>query len=624
MNHEKTWYTAHQCSACGVHDGICSSGECICNRGGGTDPESGVSEQAEAPRLEGGETIDDAYVAEHGNTFAMSGEYAKNVKINTSGNVTIKITGVAEYSGASGTDLLSIAKVGTLTVNNLENYKIECKGEKNGFLRCENGTVIVEGGDYYSYHRETLFNHGNMTLNKVNACADSENAFNNWGVAIINGGTYQLINTTQGYSTIYNRYASTGLTLNNVTVHSCADGVFNQTTKGKLIINGGEYTTDNSEYNSVYTVPDSTTEIHGGTFMGTGTVIWNRGAMTIDNTADKTKIGVTGDSTGLANVGVLNTSKASFVIDGATIENTQYGIWKKTGTTSVTLNDASFKNNENDIYLDEGETITIADGYTKRTTVKVAEDAITEPRELTTTGTQTLNLVSHNEGYYVAYDETNRYYVLNKRSEGKYIVNAECATATAADGTVLDANMEIDPGTKVTLTADDPDEGWVFTGWQVTKPAEGLTELEGTEPTVTFTMPESDVAVSAQYEYVGVSDDSSGIAGAIVAGGALVWVAYEAGTGIYRTVNMRGIPLPSDRAELALLIWEKADKPEPESAELYSDIDEDDTDLQKAARWMVEQELMKDQDDHFWPDIHVSKLRVCTTWEQAKQKGLIQ
>lgn len=254
----------------------------------------------------------------------------------------------------------------------------------------------------------------------------------------------------------------------------------------------------------------------------------------------------------------------------------------------------------------------------------MAEDAITEPRELTTTGTQTLNLVSHNEGYYVAYDETNRYYVLNKRSEGKYIVNAECATATAADGTVLDANMEIDPGTKVTLTADDPDEGWVFTGWQVTKPAEGLTELEGTEPTVTFTMPESDVAVSAQYEYVGVSDDSSGIAGAIVAGGALVWVAYEAGTGIYRTVNMRGIPLPANRAELALLIWEKADKPEPESAELYSDIDEDDTDLQKAARWMVEQELMKDQDDRFWPDIHVSKLRVCTTWEQAKQKGLIQ
>ena len=96
MNHEKTWYTAHQCSACGVHDGICSSGECICNRGGGTESESGVSEQAEAPRLEGGETIDDAYVAEHGNTFAMSGEYAKNVKINTSGNVTIKIQEQAE------------------------------------------------------------------------------------------------------------------------------------------------------------------------------------------------------------------------------------------------------------------------------------------------------------------------------------------------------------------------------------------------------------------------------------------------------------------------------------------------------------------------------------------------
>ena len=94
--------------------------------------------------------------------------------------------------------------------------------------------------------------------------------------------------------------------------------------------------------------------------------------------------------------------------------------------------------------------------------------------------------------------------------------------------------------------------------------------------------------------------------------------------GIYRVINMPGIPMPSNRIELAELLWEHAGKPEPVSTALYSDIDEGDTDAQKAARWAVEQDLMKDDADNnkFHPAFPVSKLRTCLTWNAAKEKGL--
>ena len=114
----------------------------------------------------------------------------------------------------------------------------------------------------------------------------------------------------------------------------------------------------------------------------------------------------------------------------------------------------------------------------------------------------------------------------------------------------------------------------------------------------------------------------------VIIGGAVILGAYETGTGIYRLMNMQGLPLPSDRIELAELVWERAGKPEPQNMtdeDLYADIDADDTDAQKAAHWMVEQELMKFDEDNnkFHPCFPVSKLRVCLTWQNAKDKGLI-
>jgi len=195
-------------------------------------------------------------------------------------------------------------------------------------------------------------------------------------------------------------------------------------------------------------------------------------------------------------------------------------------------------------------------------------------------------------------------------------------------------------GETVHLTATVPD-GQHFIGWTVKVGGEEqkadtfLTTPDENDPTkVTFTMPDKNVEVKATFENdpipepdpVGPSDTGNiqGAISAVVVGAAAGAIIYEAGTGIYRVINMPGIPMPSNRIELAELLWEHAGKPEPVSTALYSDIDEGDTDAQKAARWAVEQDLMKDDADNnkFHPAFPVSKLRTCLTWNAAKEKGL--
>lgn len=194
-------------------------------------------------------------------------------------------------------------------------------------------------------------------------------------------------------------------------------------------------------------------------------------------------------------------------------------------------------------------------------------------------------------------------------------------------------------GETVHLTATVPD-GQHFISWTVLvggeeQKADTFLTPDKNDPTkATFTMPSKNVEVTANFaedsipepDPVGPSDTGNiqGALSAVVVGAAAGAIIYEAGTGIYRVINMPGIPMPSNRIELAELLWEHAGKPEPVSTALYSDIDEGDTDAQKAARWAVEQDLMKDDADNnkFHPAFPVSKLRTCLTWNAAKEKGL--
>lgn len=213
---------------------------------------------------------------------------------------------------------------------------------------------------------------------------------------------------------------------------------------------------------------------------------------------------------------------------------------------------------------------------------------------------------------------------------------------TAVDCTV--DKPEAAKGETVTATRRALKANERFTGWTVTvngvekDPSTFLTPDANDPAKVRFTMPDKKVEIKANFkddpipegpdpiDPVGPSDTGNiqGAISAVVVGAAAGAIIYEAGTGIYRVINMPGIPMPSNRIELAELLWERAGKPEPVSTALYSDIDEGDTDAQKAARWAVEQDLMKDNSEKntFNPYFPVSKLRTCLTWSAAKEKGL--
>ena len=214
------------------------------------------------------------------------------------------------------------------------------------------------------------------------------------------------------------------------------------------------------------------------------------------------------------------------------------------------------------------------------------------------------------------------------------------ATIEGSDVSVPSGSTVPVPKNKIVhLTATAPGQHFISWTVKVNGVEQDPTFLkpDADDPTkVTFIMPDANVEVTATFaddpigpdgpDPVGPSDTGNiqGAISAVVVGAAAGAIIYEAGTGIYRVINMPGIPMPSNRIELAELLWEHAGKPEPVSTALYSDIDEGDTDAQKAARWAVEQDLMKDDADNnkFHPAFPVSKLRTCLTWNAAKEKGL--
>lgn len=618
---------------------------------GGTGSETGVSVQASENQ---GRILKDGEEITKSGTYSMSGPYTQTVTINVpDGNVVINITGPVENSNLGPTDNALLISNGTVTINNLQNNEFSVTSGRciRVHVDVEHGakaTVTMNGGIYKSSGHETLFNfYGTVYLHDVTSFSEFDNALNNWGTAYVYGGKYE--SKSPGAPTVYNRTGTSRIELNDDVEVSNESGC-PVTNIGTADINGGRYTSQSTSL-CINTTANSTTNIHGGTFEGKGTVICNRGKMTIDETKGKTEIRVAGNQTDLPRSGVRTEANAITDIHSATIENAQYGIWNKENASSVTLKDAAFKDNENDVYLEAGQYITIEDTFTDTATVKVADSPIATPRQITTadaTGQEKLNLVSNDkdaEGktYFVAYDAVNNYRYLTPRTG--YTVDAENAKATVDGTTVLDKVTQVPVGTPVTLTAHAGD-GLEFAGWTVTVNGVVLHDPrdllkfpnEGDQTKATFDMPAGDVKVRAEYNTVDLPVDPvdpvnpvapvDPVLPGVIIGGAVILGAYEAGTGIYRLMNMQGLPLPSDRIELAELVWERAGKPEPQNMtdeDLYADIDAADTDAQKAAHWMVEQELMKFDEDNnkFHPCFPVSKLRVCLTWQNAKDKGLI-
>lgn len=523
---------------------------------------------------------------------------------------------------------------GNWTFDNLTMYAVERAIETD-----KGANVTVEGGTYNCHDSTSstflIQNSTNSSFNGVTASGAGWvlNAVNSW-VNVV-GGSYSSNEGVQVYKDRPTLRAAKGATLNvtNADVTGTYCDVFVIDATANLF--GGTYTNTNQ-----YTNQDPNLNCTSPALK-----VWNGGTLSVNGAVVDCTGGNAAISSGEpAGSDYSYVQGGNLVVENCTIKNSQYGIYLGKGeNASAELKSATFENNESDIYLASGKEITISDTFTTPATIKVADPK--EGRQLTVAGNANkLNLVGQND-YRVAYDKAQHYYYLTNLEPG-YTLTAEGATATIKKGDdviELAPNDEIAKGTPVTLTAHDGD-GLEFAGWTVTvngvvqsDPHDSLPNWKENQTTATFDMPEGDVKVRAEYNVVdpvepvdpvNPVDPVDPVLPGVIIGGAVILGAYETGTGIYRLMNMQGLPLPSNRIELAELVWERAGKPEPQNMtdeDLYADIDADDTDAQKAAHWMVEQELMKFDEDNnkFHPCFPVSKLRVCLTWQNAKDKGLI-
>lgn len=551
------------------------------------------------------------------------------------------------------------------------------------------GTAVLNGGIYnwqcgsrpacYLCGGSWTFDH--LTMKAITRAIETDGAN-----VTVNGGTYDCSFSDSATFWIQNSPSSSF----NYVKASGAGWVLNAIDNSVVNVVGGSYSSNKAEVhpdrptlrvanNATLNVTDAevtgtycdvfvtgaTANLVGGTYTNTNQYlnlgyespalkVWNGGTLSVN--------GATVDCTG-GNAAISSGEPAGsdyddqaggkLVVDNCTIKNSKYGIYLGQGSNaSAELKSATFEGTESDIYLESDKEITISDTFTTPATIKVADPE--EGRQLTVAGNANkLNLKGQNESYRVAYDKAQHYYYLTQRAPG-YTLTAKDATATIKVGgvdTKVDPNDEIYEGTPVTLTADPAPDGQKFAGWAGIVILNGVVQNEMNDllsfpneedhTTANFEMPKGNVTVRAVYEAVDPVEppvdpvdpvDPVGpvdpVLPGVIIGGAVILGAYETGTGIYRLMNMQGLPLPSDRIELAELVWERAGKPEPQNMtdeDLYADIDAADTDAQKAAHWMVEQELMKFDEDNnkFHPCFPVSKLRVCLTWQNAKDKGLI-
>ena len=188
----------------------------------------------------------------------------------------------------------------------------------------------------------------------------------------------------------------------------------------------------------------------------------------------------------------------------------------------------------------------------------------------------------------------------------------------------------------VTLDKDKIPEGMVFDIWSTGKFSLPLGQDYKAE-SITFTMNtmSSDADIAAQYRDATIEDDGPNVLGtAAIIGTAAVGTAvlgYQAySLGAEFAGKLMALPyFPSNRSALAMMLWEDAGKPMPESELLYPDVgqEEQDMDLQHAARWAMENELIPDLNDEgtapeemkFFPANPVSKLDVLNAWQKAQE-----
>lgn len=637
--------------------------------GGGT-PENGVTAQENA---ETATTIPTTgmKITKGGDYEIPEGIYTGGIEIDTKDDttdeVTIRITGDVTFTQPN-TIFIDVEHAKLVTIEN-DGHTVNLSGHH--FMDLYNSSnAVVNGGTYITPLRNFIMLFGtnnHLTLNNVDVTTTSGYAVTTGGTStvVVNGGQYTK--TIADHTYVFQNAGH--MTLTDVSVNTEVDGgmsspAITNSSGAILKINGGNYKTTgrNCIVNSGYlTINNGTTtdgvlesvgisciqnnwgrvEINDGTITSDADcTIKNRGGLRMNG-------GTVASTNPDAAVIDCNGDFGDTQINGGTIKGGKDGIrLADLGSSEVTLKNAAFENNtQSNIHLGADQTINIKKTFTG--TATILTDDPSRGRHITLENEDLsyqnkLKLVSVDPRYIIGYkrgDDGVEYRYLAP-ANGK-IVTAENAKATANIGAgeqELDTTTVVPEHTTVTVTANLPEgaEGAEFLGWSAAR--DDGKELDWTpardDPqTITFTMPDCNVTVEALYQGGngdidnpsggGSSDVVAGIA-AVALTGAAVWGIYETGTGIYRVLNMPGVPMPSNRAGLATLIWEKAGCPEPQTVKSFSDIDDTDLHLRQAASWMEEQGLMDDvKENEFRPYRYVTKLQTCLVWDKAKEESLI-
>ena len=623
--------------------------------GGGT-PENGVTAQENAAA----ETIPTTGMTiTKGGDYEIKGDtYTEGITVNASDNdeVTIHIASNVKFTRDNRV-FIWVENAKLVTIENTDNHKVTLNGQHFYDLSpASNGVEsVINGGTYIAPGRNMIMVQGTnntLTLNNVNIQTNTGYAVTTgFNTVYVNGGTFTKT------SSLYSEFQNQGhLTLTDVTVtpQVAVDGktstIVENYTGAVVEINGGNYKTTNQSCivnNGTVTINNGTLESEGASCIQNnwGRVEINSGTITSDAESTIRNRGTLRMTDGT----VTNTNVAGAAIDisgnfgdikliGGTIKGIKDGIYVQDLVSSeVTLEQVTFEGNQNDIHLGADQTINIKKTFTGTATILTDDPSV--GRHITLENEDLsyqnkLKLVSVDPRYIIGYkrgDDGKEYRYL-AYANGKTVnaVNAKATADLGAEEQELDTATVVPEHTPVTVTADIP-EGAEFLRWSAVR-ADGRELNLGDDPTAHFEMPGCNVTVEALYQGGNVgpvnpgggsSDVVAGIA-AVALTGAAVWSIYETGTGIYRVLNMPGVPMPSNRAGLATLIWEKAGCPEPQTVKSFSDIDDADLHLRQAASWMEEQGLMDDvKENEFRPYRYVTKLQTCLVWDKAKEESLI-
>ena len=625
---------------------------------GGT-PENGVTalEDTAATTI----PFEGKIITEGGNYEIPGGNYAGNITINlTDITETVNITIKGNIKPTSADPFIDVKNAGVVNVE-MGGHEFDGTAKKH-FMYIYNPTadVTVSNGMFKasSFH-PFMIGSGALTVNDAEVetgtyfivASGSSNV-------TVNRGRYTFSNST-GYPAIF-ACPGGSVTLNDVTATSTEAVLSVSNSTG--VVNGGNFSTTGTKscfvnsYANLTINKGTTTE---GTFASEGASCiqnsWGRVEInggTITSNADCTiknrgSLRMNGGTVATSNAeGTVIDCTGNFGdtwINGGTIKGGKDGILlKDLGSSGVTLKQATFEDNtQSNIHLGAGQTINIKKTFTG--TATILTDDPSRGRHITLENEDLsyqnkLKLFSMNSGYIIGYkrgdDGVEYRYLADANGNIVNAVNAKATADLGAGEQELDTATVVPENTTVTVTANLPEgaEGAEFLGWSAVRDDGKELDL-GDDQTAQFKMPGCNVTVEALYQ--GGNDDidnpSGGGSSDVVAGiaavaltGAAAWGIYEAGTGIYRVLNMPDVPMPSNRAGLATLIWEKAGCPEPQTVKSFSDIDDTDLHLRQAASWMEEQGLMDDvKENEFRPYRYVTKLQTCLVWDKAKEKSLI-